>query len=57
MNKILILLLIISCAILLNSCAHIKETEFYEDGQIKKDTQKTGVLFSDGKDFSLIKVN
>jgi len=53
----IIILLIIAALISLCGCAHTKEIEYYEGGQIKKDSEKYGVLFSDGKEISLIKIN
>jgi len=38
-------------------CSHIQEREYYESGQMKKDTEKYGILFSDGKQFSIIEIN
>jgi len=58
-----VLALIVS--IMMMGCAHLKETElnesFYESGQIKdrqkKDAEKYGILFSEGKEFNLIEIN
>jgi len=41
----------------ITGCAHVKEIEYFESGQLKKDTERYGILFSDGKSFSLIEIN
>ncbi len=41
----------------ITGCAHVKEQEYFESGQIKKNTDKYGILFSEGKEFSLIEIN
>ena len=46
---------------LLVGCAHVKETKttYYDSGnkQSEESTEKYGVLFSEGKEISLIKIN
>ncbi len=58
------LLFILICTVIaliavffLSGCSHVKELEYYETGQIKKDTERTGVLFSENKQFSIIEIN
>ena len=41
----------------ITGCAHVKEKEYFESGQLKKDSERYGILFSEGKEFSLIEIN
>ncbi len=50
-------ILSIIASVLMMGCAHIQEKEYFESGQLKKDTEKYGILFSEGKEFSLIEIN
>ena len=53
----LILIFAAGLMIMIFGCAHVKEIEYYETGQTKKETEKYGILFSEGKEFSIIEIN